>query len=115
MSHDNSFPILQKLFNIGASKVHDPRQIVFTLDHSVQDKSETNLKKYAFIEEFARTHGIDFYGKLLSAFQQAGCRLTTITGAGRGIGHQIMVEQGYVWPNTLVRKICPYVDLCLCR
>lgn len=71
MSHDNSFPIVQKFFNIGASKVHDNRQVVFTLDHDIQNKSESNLKKYAFIEEFAGTHGIDFYGKLRSTLQQA--------------------------------------------
>ena len=35
------------------------------------------------IEEFARTHGIDFYP------------------AGRGIGHQILVEEGYAFPHTL--------------
>ena len=35
------------------------------------------------IEEFARTHGVDFYP------------------AGRGIGHQILVEEGYAFPNTL--------------
>ncbi|GFP55596.1 homoaconitase, mitochondrial [Trichoderma asperellum] len=84
MSHDNSFPIVQKFLNIGASKIHNNRQVVFTLDHDIQNKTESNLKKYAFLQEFARTHGIDFYG------------------AGRGIGHQIMVEEGYAWPNTVV-------------
>ena len=56
----------------------------FTLDHNVQDKSETNLKKYEGIEAFAKEHGIDFYP------------------AGRGIGHQIMCEEGYAWPGTMV-------------
>lgn len=57
--------------------------MVFTLDHDVQNKSEKNLKKYATIEAFARQHGIDFYP------------------AGRGIGHQVLVEEGYAFPNTL--------------
>ena len=43
-----------------------------------------NLRKYAKIQDFAKTHDIDFYP------------------AGRGIGHQIMVEEGYAYPNTLV-------------
>jgi homoaconitate hydratase len=73
-----------KFLAIGASKIHKPQQIVFTLDHDVQNKSETNLKKYRQIEEFARQHGIDFYG------------------AGRGIGHQIILEEGYAWPGSLV-------------
>lgn len=83
MTHDNSWPVALKFMSIGASKIHDNKQVVMTLDHDVQNKSETNLKKYRQIEEFAQSHGIDFYP------------------AGRGIGHQIMVEEGYAWPGTV--------------
>ncbi|QSS62554.1 homoaconitase [Histoplasma capsulatum] len=84
MTHDNSWPVALKFMSIGASKLQDPKQIVMTLDHDVQNKSEKNLLKYQQIEQFAKTHGVDFYP------------------AGRGIGHQIMVEEGYAWPGTLV-------------
>ncbi|KAF2462376.1 hypothetical protein BDY21DRAFT_331231 [Lineolata rhizophorae] len=83
MTHDNSWPVALKFMSIGASKIHDPQQIVMTLDHDVQNKSESNLKKYRQIEEFAKKQNVDFYP------------------AGRGIGHQIMVEEGYAWPGTL--------------
>ena len=83
MTHDNSWPVASKFMSIGASKLHNPRQIVMTLDHDVQNKSESNLRKYRLIEEFAKKQGVDFYP------------------AGRGIGHQIMVEEGYAWPGTL--------------
>ncbi|KAI1444581.1 hypothetical protein F5Y02DRAFT_418806 [Annulohypoxylon stygium] len=83
MTHDNSWPVALKFMSIGASKIHNNRQIVMTLDHDVQNKSETNLKKYQQIENFAKKHGVDFYP------------------AGRGIGHQIMVEEGYAWPGTV--------------
>ena len=56
---------------------------MFTLDHDVQNRSPKNLAKYASIEQFARKHGIDFYP------------------AGRGIGHQVLVEEGYAFPFTL--------------
>lgn len=56
---------------------------MFTLDHDVQNKSSKNLAKYAKIEAFARSHNINFYP------------------AGRGIGHQVLVEEGYAFPNTL--------------
>ena len=69
--------------SIGASNIKDASQIVMTLDHDVQNKSEKNLKKYEQIENFARSQGVDFYP------------------AGRGIGHQIMVEEGYAWPGTM--------------
>ncbi|HKK20622.1 MAG TPA: homoaconitase [candidate division Zixibacteria bacterium] len=84
MTHDNSGAVIPKFQSIGASKVANNRQIVFALDHNVQDKSEENLAKYKKIESFARDHGIDFYP------------------AGRGIGHQIMCEEGYAWPGTMV-------------
>ncbi|KAJ5033325.1 uncharacterized protein L3040_008443 [Drepanopeziza brunnea f. sp. 'multigermtubi'] len=83
MTHDNSWPVALKFMSIGASKIHDPKQIVMTLDHDVQNTSEANLKKYRQIEEFAKKQGVDFYP------------------AGRGIGHQIMVEEGYAWPGTM--------------
>lgn len=84
MTHDNSWPVALKFMSIGASKLHDPEQIVMTLDHDVQNKSEKNLQKYRQIEEFAQQQGVEFYP------------------AGRGIGHQIMVEDGFAWPGTLV-------------
>lgn len=83
MTHDNSWPVALKFMSIGATKIHDPKQIVMTLDHDVQNKTESNLKKYRQIEEFAAKQGVDFYP------------------AGRGIGHQIMVEEGYAWPGTM--------------
>ena len=83
MTHNNSWPVAAKFISIGASRLYNPRQVVITLDHDVQNKSEANLKKYRLIEEFAKEHGVDFYP------------------AGRGIGHQIMVEEGYAWPGTL--------------
>lgn len=83
MTHDNSWPVALKFMSIGATKIHDPNQIVMTLDHDVQNKTEKNLKKYNQIEEFAQKQDVVFYP------------------AGRGIGHQIMVEEGYAWPGTL--------------
>ncbi|KAF2810831.1 homoaconitase mitochondrial precursor [Mytilinidion resinicola] len=83
MTHDNTWPVALKFMSIGASKIDNPDQIVMTLDHDVQNKSEKNLTKYRQIEEFARKQGVRFYP------------------AGRGIGHQIMVEEGYAWPGTL--------------
>jgi len=83
MTHDNTGAVIPKFKTIGATKFRNPRQPVFTLDHDVQNKSEKNLAKYTAIESFACQHGIDFYP------------------AGRGIGHQILIEEGYAFPNTL--------------
>ena len=84
MTHDNTGAVIPKFKSIGAKKLFNPRQVVNTLDHNVQDKTEKNLEKYKNIEDFAKSMGVDFYP------------------AGRGIGHQIMCEEGYAWPGTMV-------------
>jgi homoaconitate hydratase len=84
MTHDNTGPVISKFLSLSCSHINNPRQPVFTLDHDVQNRSETNLAKYSKIEAFAKSHGVDFYP------------------AGRGIGHQIIVEEGYAWPGKMV-------------
>jgi homoaconitate hydratase len=84
LTHDNTAAVLKKFKAIGVKKVLDPRQPMFALDHDIQNKSEQNLKQYAAIEQFAKEQGIDFYP------------------AGTGIGHQLMMEKGYVLPGSFV-------------
>ena len=84
MTHDNSAAVIKKFLSLSIEEVANDRQIVITLDHNIQDTSRKNVEKYRRIEQFARDHGIDFYP------------------AGRGIGHQIMCEEGYAWPGTMV-------------
>jgi homoaconitate hydratase len=84
MTHDNTSAVMSKFKGIGAKKVKDPHQLAFALDHDIQNQDESNVKKYRAIESFAREHGVDFYP------------------AGSGIGHQIMVERGYVVPGSFV-------------
>jgi homoaconitate hydratase len=98
MTHDNTSAVMSKFKEIfrglkaqglpslgfGGEKIHDPRQPVFAIDHDIQNVSPENLGKYAKIESFAREHGIDFYP------------------AGTGISHQVMVQEGYVTPGSMV-------------
>jgi homoaconitate hydratase len=84
MTHDNTGAVIPKFKQIGATKIADPAQPVFAIDHDIQNVTPKNLEKYAKIEAFAGEHGIDFYP------------------AGTGISHQVMVEQGYVVPGALV-------------
>jgi homoaconitate hydratase len=84
MTHDNTGAVIPKFISIGAKKFANPKQVVFTLDHNIQDKSEKNLEKYKKIESFAQKMRNDFFP------------------AGRGIGHQIMIEEGYAYPGKMV-------------
>ena len=81
MTHDNTSAVMAKFQGLGVPRVKNPGQPVFTLDHNIQDQGEANLAKYAAIAEFAAANGVTAYP------------------AGRGIGHQIMVEEGFVKPG----------------
>jgi len=83
LTHDNTGAVIPKFKSIGARSIAHPRQPVMALDHDVQNTGEKNLEKYRKIEAFAREMGVDFYP------------------AGRGIGHQIMCEEGYAWPGSM--------------
>lgn len=89
MTHDNTGAVIPKFKEMcklaGSSlRVFDPRQPVFAIDHDIQNHTPENLGKYAKIEAFAREHSIDFYP------------------AGTGISHQVMIEQGYITPGSMV-------------
>lgn len=95
MTHDNTGAVIPKFLSIfesesslspaqAAPRVADPSQPVFAMDHDVQNTTPENLAKYAKIQKFAADQGIDYYPP------------------GRGIAHQVMVEEGYVTPGSLV-------------
>ncbi|MDA1008574.1 MAG: homoaconitase [Planctomycetota bacterium] len=84
MTHDNTGAVIPKFKSIGATKIAIPSQPVFAIDHDIQNVTPENLGKYAKIEAFAALHGVDYYP------------------AGTGISHQVMVEQGYVIPGSMV-------------
>ena len=84
MTHDNTAAVIPKFESMGAARLYDAGQPVFALDHDIQNTTPENLGKYAKIEAFAKKHGIAFFP------------------ARRGIGHQIMIEEGFVVPGTFV-------------
>ncbi|MDP4011562.1 MAG: aconitase/3-isopropylmalate dehydratase large subunit family protein [Candidatus Roizmanbacteria bacterium] len=84
MTHDNTSAVIPKFKEFKTGKVFDNKQIIFTIDHDIQNKSKKNLAKYETIKKFAKKHGIKQYP------------------AGRGIGHQIMCEEGHARPGAFV-------------
>ncbi|KAF4512159.1 hypothetical protein G6O67_001334 [Ophiocordyceps sinensis] len=83
MSHDNTAAILNKYRSLGAKRIKKPNQLVFAIDHDVQNKSASNLAKYEKIAAFAKEQGVPYFP------------------AGYGIGHQVMVEELFVWPGKM--------------
>ena len=86
MTHDNTSAVIPKFRSIAGAdaSVLDPNQPVFAIDHDIQNHSPENLGKYAKIRAFAERQGIRFFPP------------------GRGIAHQVMIEEGFVTPGSLV-------------
>ena len=84
MTHDNTSAVMKKFKSIGAKRMADSHQPVFALDHDIQNTAADNVAKYRSVEAFAKEQGVDFHP------------------AGAGIGHQIMVEEGYAVPGAFV-------------
>ena len=86
MSHDNTSAIIDKFRLIAGRNAitSDPQQLVLVKDHDIQNHSTENHAKYAKISVFAERCGIRY------------------EAPGRGIAHQVMIEEGHIRPGTLV-------------
>ena len=82
---DGSTPMAIDYFEaMGGQRVHDPRRIVFALDHYAPAPSRNTAQLHQRMREFAARHGI------------------TLWDVGEGIGHQLIVETGRASPGSLV-------------
>jgi homoaconitate hydratase len=84
LTHDNTSAVIGKFQSLGGTRVRNREQPVLVLDHDIQNESASNLAQYARIEAFAKEQGLAFFPK------------------GQGIGHQVMVEEGFVLPGAFV-------------
>jgi 3-isopropylmalate/(R)-2-methylmalate dehydratase large subunit len=86
MSHENADVVRKSFLEIGVPKVWDPGKIVIIFDHRVPAESERTATTHKAVREFVRAQGIrHFYD----------------VGRG-GICHQILPEQGHVWPGMVL-------------
>jgi homoaconitase/3-isopropylmalate dehydratase large subunit len=85
LTHDNSSAILSTFKKMGGKKVADPKQLLIVLDHIVpanDEKAATNHQKTRqFVAEQKLPH---FYE------------------GGRGICHQVAVEEGFARPGAFI-------------
>ncbi len=83
LSDDNSDTIIQKAETHQLS-VKNPDRLFISLDHNIQDNSPSNMARYEKIRRFCEI-------KSLTLFE-----------AGEGIGHQLLIDGGYIRPGGLV-------------
>ncbi len=85
LSHDNTAPILGIFERMGGVKVHDPEMHAIFLDHAAPAPTTQHAENHRIIREFVRDQGIPRFFDV-----------------GRGICHQVLVEEGLALPGEVV-------------
>jgi 3-isopropylmalate/(R)-2-methylmalate dehydratase large subunit len=85
LSHDNSAPIYGLFKEMGGEQVFDPSMNVIILDHATPAPTTTHAENHRVIREFVRDQGLPYFYDV-----------------GRGICHQVLVEEGLALPGELV-------------
>jgi len=85
LSHDNTAAISKKFEKLPTERVKNPEQPVIVLDHTVPPSTAQYANNHKQIREFVEKNGIvHFYD------------------VGRGICHQVLVEEGFAFPGALI-------------
>ncbi|MCG2725143.1 MAG: 3-isopropylmalate dehydratase large subunit [Elusimicrobia bacterium] len=86
MSHENGDMVRKSFLEIGVDKVWDPNKIVIIFDHRIPAESEKTATSHKALREFVKAQGIKNFFDV---------------GRG-GICHQILPDEGYVWPGAVL-------------
>ena len=85
LSHDNTAPILGIFKKMGGEKVFNPDMHAIILDHATPAPSTKHAENHRIIRDFVREQGIPHFYDI-----------------GRGICHQVLVEEGLALPGEVV-------------
>ena len=85
LSHDNTAPIYGIFKEMGGQRVFDPKMHAIFIDHAAPAPTTKHAENHRIIREFVAEQGIEnFYD------------------VGRGICHQVLVEEGLALPGEVV-------------
>jgi 3-isopropylmalate/(R)-2-methylmalate dehydratase large subunit len=85
LSHDNAAPIYSTFQKMGGKRVVDPNMIVIILDHATPAPTTKHAENHRIIRELVEEQGISYFYDV-----------------GRGVCHQVLVEEGLALPGELV-------------
>lgn len=85
LSHDNTAAIIGIFLKMGGTRVFAPDMHAIFLDHAAPAPSTKHAENHRVIREFVREQGI-----------------TNFFDVGRGICHQVLVEEGLALPGEVV-------------
>jgi 3-isopropylmalate/(R)-2-methylmalate dehydratase large subunit len=85
LSHDNTAPIFGLFKQMGGEKVFDPQMHAIIIDHAAPAPSTKHAENHRIIRQFVKDQGIPYFYDV-----------------GRGICHQVLVEEGLALPGEVV-------------
>ena len=85
LSHDNSAPIAEIFRTVGVERVKHPDRLAITLDHAAPPPTTQHAQNHAEVRQFVAEQGI-----------------TNFFEVGRGICHQVLCEEGLIYPGVLM-------------
>ena len=85
LSHDNTAPIAEIFRSLGVERVFNPEMHAIFLDHASPPPTTKHAQNHKEIREFVRQQGIRHFFEV-----------------GRGICHQVLVEEGLALPGEVV-------------
>ncbi len=85
LSHDNTAAISKTFYSLGSSRVKYPERLAVTLDHAAPPPNTQHAQNHADVRRFVAEQG-----------------LTHFFEVGRGICHQVLCEEGLIYPGVLL-------------
>ena len=85
LSHDNSAPISKIFYSLGVKNVKYPDRLAITLDHAAPPPTTKHAQNHADIRRFVAEQGVNNFFEV-----------------GRGICHQVLCEEGLIYPGVLL-------------
>jgi 3-isopropylmalate/(R)-2-methylmalate dehydratase large subunit len=85
LSHDNTAPIAKIFYSLGLGRVQHPDRLAITLDHAAPPPTTQHAQNHAEVRRFVAEQGVEHFYEV-----------------GRGICHQVLCEEGLIYPGALV-------------
>ena len=85
LSHDNTAAIAEIFYGLGLERVKHPERLAITLDHAVPPPTTKHAQNHAEVRRFVAKQGVQNFFEV-----------------GRGICHQVLCEEGLIYPGLLL-------------
>jgi 3-isopropylmalate/(R)-2-methylmalate dehydratase large subunit len=85
LSHDNTAAISKTFYSLGIERVKYPERLAITLDHAAPPPTTQHAQNHADVRRFVAEQGVSHFFEV-----------------GRGICHQVLCEEGLIYPGVLL-------------